>query len=402
MRVLESVSQNFIPDKKLLALMDTFRRMVNDCIRIGLEQNRTSMKSLSLATYPYLKQYDIKSYYRLCANSRAAGILSNYRKLLKKRGRRKKGKIPCCTKPTLTTCYQISIENGNLNLTGNIVIPLNDYVLKRIQRAVVRSVTVSAYAVNLCIAKQVDSIECTGVLGIDMNYANMTFADTQGNIKRLPMEEVAETKLKYREVKKHFSRNDVRISKEICGKYGKLQADKTQSEIHKFTSRIIKYAKRNRLAVVMEELKDIRKLSQKGNGQGADFRFKLNAWARGEARRQLEYKGKSEGVLVFSVSARGTSAKCSRCGSKTSPEENRMLYCAPCDLLIDRDQNAAINIRNRGLEKLFSMRFKPIGLSSEAVKRNPVKELATEVILRADDSHSSQFKKVQEDLKEPV
>ena len=82
----------------------------------------------------------------------------------------------------------------------------------------------------------------------------------------------------------------------------------------------------------------------KGNGQGPDFRFKLNSWAIGEAKRQLEYKGREEGVLVFTVSARGTSAKCSKCGSKMSPEENRMRFCTFCGLRIDRDENAAINV----------------------------------------------------------
>jgi len=392
MRVLEAVKQDFSPEATLLSLMDTFRKMVNDCIRIGLEENKTSMKSLSLVSYSYLKRYDVKSYYRLCAISRAAGILSNYRKSLRKKVRRKCVKKPYCTKRMLTTCYQIKIENGNLLLPQGVVIRLNDYVLRKIKGTAIRSVTVSSGTVSICNAKEVDVIQCNGVLGIDMNYENITFSDTLGDIKHLPMADIADAKIRYRKIKSHFRRSDVRIRKEIFGKYGKLQADKTHSEIHKFTSRIIKHAKKNQLAVVMEEeLKDIRKLFQKGNGQGVDFRFKLNSWARGEARRQLEYKGKREGVMVVMISARGTSAKCSICGNKTFPEENRMLYCPNCKTRIDRDENAAINIRNRGLEKIFSARFKPVGLSVEAVRGNPVKKLPTEVILRADDSHSSQI-----------
>ncbi|MGA2875038.1 MAG: transposase [Nitrososphaerales archaeon] len=389
MHSLESVGQNLVPDKKLLSLMNTFRTMVNDCIRIGLEQHKTSMKSLSFATYPYLRKYKVKSYYRLCANSRASGILLNYRKLLKKG---KKVKTPYCVKPLLTTCYQIKIKEGKLILPQDIIIPLKGYVLKRVcqEKTEIRSVTISTCNVNLCLAKEVSTIQCSGVLGIDMNYGNLTYADNLGNVKRLPMESLAETKLKYRENKHHFTRNDVRIRAKVFGKYGKLEADKTQSEIHKFTSRIVNHAKRNCQAVAMEDdIKDIRKLYRKGNGQGVNFRFKMNAWARGEVRRQLEYKGKREGLLVFTTSARGTSAKCSRCGSETSPEENRMLHCTYCGVQIDRDKNAAINIMKRGWEKLFSVRFRPIGLSSEAVRGNSMKELNTEIILGADGSHSS-------------
>jgi hypothetical protein len=63
-----------------------------------------------------------------------------------------------------------------------------------------------------------------------------------------------------------------------------------------------------------------------------------------------------------------------------------MMYCARCEMHVDRDDNAAINIMKRGLEKLFSMWLKPVGPSCEAMKRNPMKELTTEVILRADGS----------------
>ena len=94
--------------------METFRQIVNDCIRIGLEQNVTSLKSLSIVCYPQLKKYVIDSRYKLCAISRASGILRNYRKL-KRKGR--DVKIPYCTKPVLTTCYGLKVKDGYLYMS---------------------------------------------------------------------------------------------------------------------------------------------------------------------------------------------------------------------------------------------------------------------------------------------
>jgi hypothetical protein len=37
--------------------------MLNDCIRIGLAENVTSLKSLSLKAYKRLSRYDVASYY---------------------------------------------------------------------------------------------------------------------------------------------------------------------------------------------------------------------------------------------------------------------------------------------------------------------------------------------------
>src|SRR5579864_6894383 len=65
--------------------METFRRMLNDCIKIGLEENKTSFMSLRYACYPKLKAYNIASAYKNNAISRASGILSSYKKAIEER-----------------------------------------------------------------------------------------------------------------------------------------------------------------------------------------------------------------------------------------------------------------------------------------------------------------------------
>jgi putative transposase len=75
----------------------------------------------------------------------------------------------------------------------------------------------------------------------------------------------------------------------------------------------------------------------------------MNSWSFSELRRQIEYKAKWEGIPVVYVDAHGTSAKCSKCGDKMFPEENRMLKCSKCGLIIDRDVNAARNILAEGV-----------------------------------------------------
>lgn len=78
MVTVKSVKQNYNPSEKMLDLLNDFRLMVNDCIRIGLKENVTSLKSLSLKAYHQLSNYQVPSYYRLCAISAAAGMLKNY------------------------------------------------------------------------------------------------------------------------------------------------------------------------------------------------------------------------------------------------------------------------------------------------------------------------------------
>lgn len=328
------------------------------------------------------------SAYKNNAISRANGILSNYRKLLKKG---KNVRIPYCFRPMLTTCkgFVLRLEGNELILPSKLRIKLNDYVLKRIEGAEIRSVTLSKQAVSICFMRKKRKIECTGFIGIDTNLENVTIADPFAQIKKYDMTDIVAMKTKYREIKQHLQRNDFRIRKSVYGKYGKLETDKTQAELHKITSRIVRRAKIQKLGIALERIKGIRKLYHKWNGQGNEYRFKLNTWTFRAFQTQIEYKAKREGLQVMYVNARGTSAKCSICDDKMFVKEGRMLYCARCKRIIDRDQNAAINVMKRGSEKLFSTRFEPIGLPDEAMKRNPVKKLTAEVILKADGSQEN-------------
>ena len=63
------------------------------------------------------------------------------------------------------------------------------------------------------------------------------------------------------------------------------------------------------------------------------------------------YKAESAGTVVILANPRDTSRKCSRCGNvrKDLKLSDRVYHCNACGLIIDRDLNAAINIRNAGL-----------------------------------------------------
>jgi len=68
----------------VLLLLEIFRRMVNDSIRIGLANDASSLRRLSLLSYSQLAHYAPPSCYKLCAISRAAGILAARKKSIKR------------------------------------------------------------------------------------------------------------------------------------------------------------------------------------------------------------------------------------------------------------------------------------------------------------------------------
>nr|WP_232435808.1 transposase [Rivularia sp. PCC 7116] len=68
----------------------------------------------------------------------------------------------------------------------------------------------------------------------------------------------------------------------------------------------------------------------------------------------LTNKAENAGLVVIKVLPHGTSQECSNCGHKVKkPLSQRMHNCPVCHTSICRDQNAAINIRNRGAHDLY-------------------------------------------------
>ena len=64
----------------------------------------------------------------------------------------------------------------------------------------------------------------------------------------------------------------------------------------------------------------------------------------------LTNKAENAGLLVISVKASGTSQDCSNCGVKVPKKlHERWHHCPHCGCSLDRDHNAAINIKNRAV-----------------------------------------------------
>ncbi len=90
------------------------------------------------------------------------------------------------------------------------------------------------------------------------------------------------------------------------------------------------------------------------------------------------YRAESAGKVVVLVNPRGTSKTCSRCDwvKENLKLSDRMFRCDRCGLEIDRDLNAAINIRNRGIAKVGrgTPEFTPVEIGSLPARATPVAE----------------------------
>ncbi len=373
-------------------MMEIFRNIVNECIRIGLEHNASNLKRLSTLCYHTLSVYDIQTKYRLAAISQAAGRLSQMKRDIKK-GR--SPKTPYVRKPFLVSCYGFKLNEMLLTFPirnrefTNIV--LNDHVARIIsdKSIRIRSFTLTPTLLSLSIAKEVEQIKPTKVIGIDRNLRNVTLGNNE-KVIQINTSEIIKIKENMTHVRSTFKRNDKRIMQKIYSKFGNRQARRIKQRLHLISKSIVQLSRKENAAIVFEDLKGIRKLYRKGNNQGRKYRRKLNSWSFYELERQVVYKSNWEAIPVCFVDPRCTSQLCPICGDRTQEDrfQHRKLWCGNCRRSMDRDVVAAMNISYKGMHRFCI----PKGDTGEAMVQergsNFVKAKSIPPILKVDVSKS--------------
>ena len=382
MLAVKSVWQHYTPTRDVLGLLEVFRRMVNESLRIGIANDASSLRKLSLLSYNQLAQYDSPSYYKLCAISRAAGILASRKKSLK---RGFPTREPYTLRPQLVSCYGFRVRNGWLEIPvargKRFRLALTKHTLSVISQPGVkpRSFTLTRNRLSLSIAKESPSIECASTVGVDRNLRNLTVGNDE-ETREYDLSKTMRVASTTMRIVASFKRDDAKIRRAIASKYGERRTARTGHLLHTATKTIIAMAVQRREAIVLEDIHGIRGLYRKGNGQTRKYRGRMNGWSFSEAQRQLEYKARWAGLPIIHLSrreTRGSSVTCPRCGERLQSDKRlrRKLWCGKCRIVMDRDRVAAVILARRGRVR-FARSRPPImieaqGGAVEAVKGNP-------------------------------
>lgn len=320
--------------------------MCNDAIRIALKETPKSRFKLIESAYFRLKEYSLHSHYILSACEIAYFVYKNKN--------RKTG-------PYVKQAF-LKLDNQSYTLNHLLLrIPIrprefiyltlqgSDYHLRFIDDPTLKigSITLGRNNLNIAFSKEIAEIKPLGNVGIDMNERNATTSDTLGTTNIFDTSGVVEVKERYRAIRAKIgrqTRQDNRVNQKLYAKYGRREKNRTVQRLHTVSKKIVQQAKEKKLLIVMENLKGIRKLYRKGNGQGASYRGRMNSWTFHEVQRQIEYKARWEGIPVTYVNPRGTSRNCPECGSRVVTLAERKLYCSECDKTWDGDILASLNI----------------------------------------------------------
>jgi len=104
--------------------------------------------------------------------------------------------------------------------------------------------------------------------------------------------------------------------------------------------------------------------------------------------RMIAYKEEGTGGQLIQVNPRGTTQECSQCGKRVKKSlSDRIHECPFCGLVMDRDQNSALNILARGREiRREPPEFRPVEEKATTpytlVQVYPVKQEASKLVGR--------------------
>lgn len=379
---VKSIKQDYVFSNDITLLMETFKEMVNFCIKIGLQENISTLKKFSSLHYKDLSQFEIQSKYKLTAMSQAMGRLAQRKRDMKK------GKIlksPYVSKPYLVSCYGFKITGVLLSFPisndDKFLVKLNEYTMSQLEDVEPRSFTITPNSISISVRREVVQIMPENVIGIDRNLRNVTISTDDGTVM-YKTNKLLSIKENTSHVLSSFKRFDVRVKRHFQQRLGNRRTRRIQQRLHKISKDIIQRAKESKSMIVLEDLKGIRKLYRKGNGQGNKYRRKLNSWSFYELQRQITYKAEWEEIPVTFVDPKRTSPLCPICGGRLQEDRfhRRKLLCINCKKSMDRDVIASMNVAYKGWSRFCH----PRGLLVEAMKGNV--EYLQPLILRVDGS----------------
>ena len=362
-KVIKSVCIPFTPPEEILELLKDFRQMVNYCIKVGLERGVTSRFKLTKLTYRELRRYGYHSWYILSAIEIASTILKNYRKAKRKNPDVKPPKAKRLIAKLGNQAFKITSGKLLFPIKPREVleVPLHKRALEVLDGVKLGSITITPEAIHIAYSKTVEIKEPRGWIAIDVNELNITAVSSDGEIRVFDLSKIKKAGYGYfsraRKIQLKYCR-DRRVLKKALSKLFKNYKNLRDSELHKVSASIIKWANAKQYGIVCEDLRNIRsrinmrikalnpvnRRIQQISVRSKEIKRRLNMWAFRKFLHQISYKSAWSGVMLKEVSPRKTSTTCPRCGSSLKTYPMGQVKCPRCGLSGNRHVIACLNL----------------------------------------------------------
>ncbi|MCQ2502004.1 MAG: transposase [Lachnospiraceae bacterium] len=340
------------------------RFVYNQMLAEKIDHYKKTGKSIRVTPAKYKKEYPwLKEVDSLALANAQLHLESAYRNFFRDP---KNGFPKFKSKHGSRASYTTNVVSNNIRLEKNhIRLPKTGSVRIRVHRKAeegwrLKSVTVSRettgryYAALLyqheCSENQVHSVKEEKVLGMDFAMRGLAvFSD--GTRAEYPMY--------YRKAEKKLAREQRKLSKCQKGSRNYQKQKKRLARVHEKV-RNQRNDFQHKLSHKLAKEQDVvavENLNMKGMSQALHFGKSTMDNGYGSFLNKLEYKLERKGKTFIKIDRFYPSSKrCSCCGKiKEDLKLSDRIYICPCGNEIDRDINAAVNIREEGKRLLMSV-----------------------------------------------
>lgn len=192
------------------------------------------------------------------------------------------------------------------------------------------------------------NINPKSVIGVDMGITDLAVLS---NGRRFSGADMSSYRLQRMKVRRsvqtkanHGSRSTRRNCRKLMTRLKGRETRYQRSVNHWISRQIIRKALREKAAIALEDLTNIRQRTNKKLRKSQ--RGLHNSWAFYQLRSFIEYKAKRKGIPVVLVDPAYTSKTCHVCG-KRGQRTGKKFVCTKCGQF-DADENAAKNISHLG------------------------------------------------------
>jgi len=256
---------------------------------------------------------------------------------------------------------------------GKIKCVIHRKIQGKIKEIIVKKeLTGNWYAIVVCESefKSTCSLFRKKIVGIDVGINNFAYDSDDHAIKHPQFLRKSEKKLK---------RTQRKLSKKVKNSGNRWKQKLNLARIHQkiknqrndFLHKTSRYYVDKYDTIFVEDLK-VQNMIKNHHLAKSIFDSSWNSFFQ-----KLEYKAERAGILFRKITASGTSQSCSRCSKLVKKTlATRIHRCPFCGIVIDRDYNASLNIKQKGIGSL------PVGYREVTpLERTPL------VVIQTDHSH---------------
>jgi len=347
---------------EMLEVLDSCRKLYNHFLGKWKESGKVPPKYDLQAQIPYLvRQWpELENVHSKTRQYVLWQLYSNLRGLrgLKAKGRkvgRLRFKKHARMKSFVYNQSGFAIIDNRIRLSkiGSIPIKMHRKIKGSVKQVHIKREQSGRWFAIFSVETEAEKLDTTGkAIGLDLNIENY-LTDSNGGWIEHPR-----TLLKLGE---KLAREQRKLAKKEKGSKNRMKQRIKTARVHEritdrrgdFLHKLSRYYIENYDIVAVEDLAVKEMMESSYNAKNkAD-----SSWST--FTKMLSYKAEGAGRTLVKVDPKNTTQNCSRCGNRVYKQVwIRTHNCPACGLVMDRDHNAAINILNKALKEVGSVRPK--------------------------------------------